>query len=390
MRIVELLQMSCVRETVANHYRDRAKRALLEGAPAQQTELPPHSERAVEQIALGLFERDLAKLPAGMTSGSALARCSGYAGLLGACLHGTWSGLSPAVMEALEGFKPELLELREGNCRYLGDTREAALAAETVSSQLLPSGVRLLGAWDRHETAVVESNMQDLLRKIPGARGLIQTIVLRTHIGENLDETGRSVSTVAGLFDRRFRGEIGLLRLQVRQPQGLDRTLFHEAGHELDLALGHGEYRSQRWDTPFARAGEPHDYVTTYAAKGPEEDFAETHADLVLNWDLYQSQPTLFLHAQGRVAEKRRWILKYGYGLDVPESGPNYRKLLIQVRNRKTPLRDVEELGDLVSQLVRNYSPHTLRLEDLPPGETGRKLAWVFQEVMGRRFSAAA
>jgi hypothetical protein len=388
--LTHVLQVMSARQTVAQHYRQKAKKALMLGAPRGQKQLPPDSERAVEQIALGLFERDLSLLPPALTSGPSLAQTSAYAGLLGACLHGTCSGLSPTVLQALEGFRADLLELREGNCRYLGDTREAALAAEAVSCQLLPSGVRLLGAWDANEAEIVEATLQQMLRKIPASRGLIQTVVLRTHIGENLDESGRSVSTVAGLFDRRYRGELGLLRLQVRRPDGLDRTLFHEAGHELDLALGNGDYRSQRSDTPFAQAGSEHDYVTAYATKGPEEDFAETHADLLLHWDLYQSQPTLFLHAQGKIAQKRRWILKYGYGCVIPESGPNYKLLLAQVREGLTPLRNVEDLGDIVSQLVRNYNPHKLRWEDLPNDERGRKLAWVFQRVMGRQFAAAA
>ena len=306
---------------VATRYRRQARRALCD----------VDDDRLVEQTALGLFERDLCHLQLQrlVRPGAApavgrvdsLAHCDSYVTFLTASLAGVLGALTPSVLQALEGFRAERIFHSEGHTRYLGDCQEAARAGEAVSRHTLPCGVTVLGAWGGGEIAVLEGALEDLYGKVPAAHGLLRTVVLRTYIGESFDEQGEYESTVAGIFDRRRPGEMALLRLQLSDPPKLAHTLFHEAGHELDIKLGGGGggYRSRQTDTPFANPGAPEDYVSDYARLSPVEDFAETHADLIENWSAYMQEPKQFLRGGDKLSEKRRWILEKGYGMRLPD-----------------------------------------------------------------------
>lgn len=281
-------RLSCARE-----FREQARARLGGGLSTE-----------VEMTALALCERAILSAPKEAIEGP--ARSGLYAATL-ATLAGV-GGLTQGVAAILEEFRcwqePSAL-------RTLGDCRDQLVAARAVGpTQSLPTGfesysIPLHGAWDERE----ERNVREALREIVGKTGgkalhLVKEIYLRPFLAETAQ--GELVDGLAS-----GRRQVGLLNLTARDPAATRKALFHELGHELDRILSGGItfFRSSQEDNPFGHGASISDYAATNAA----EDFAETHAALIEDWDRIRECPELFVHSRGEIGQKLAWIWEKGY-----------------------------------------------------------------------------
>jgi hypothetical protein len=322
---------------IVDEYRAEARQKLGEKCTPKQ----------VEMAALALFERDLSRLPRSLTvlnegssvpgiaggqacagvgparglrrgvSGSraavdppplrSLCQSDAYLSTLAASLAGQNAALTPAILKALDDFKGELLFQTVDKDRKLGMMAEAADVAPLVGVYEVSGGAQVTGCWSEQEARLVDQALETMAARLPGSAGLVKSVVMRTHLGASVNEREETVELILGLYMKTRPGEIHLLRERVfTEPEGLMRTVYHEAGHELEKGLN-------LKNSPFG-SGE---FVSAYARTNCHEDFAETHADLVHHWDKYQANPERYLSDTDDLGRKRRWILEVAYGQAV-------------------------------------------------------------------------
>lgn len=294
------MKISSFRLGSAREYREQA-RARLKGGLATE----------VEVTALALCERAILSAPPESIEGP--ARSGLYAGTL-ATLAGV-GGLSQGVVAVLEEFRcwqePSVL-------RTLGDCRDQLVAARAVGpTQALATGfesysIPLHGALDPSEEFNVREALRESVRKTGGkVLHLVKEIYLRPFLAETAQ--GELVDGLAS-----GRRQVGLLNLTARDLAATRKALFHELGHELDRILSGGItcFRSDQEDNPFGRGSSISDYGGTSAA----EDFAETHAALIEDWDRIRECPELFVHSRGEIGHKLAWIWEKGYRQELTPS----------------------------------------------------------------------
>ncbi|MEW6282980.1 MAG: hypothetical protein AB1758_30485, partial [Candidatus Eremiobacterota bacterium] len=163
-----------------------------------RTSLPPDAtDRVVELTALTLFEAQVAgSFKSGASGPQAVTgtleatpvRPPGmdsvalYTTLFAASV-GT-SGLGPAVIQALAGFESgKILAQDESGDLYVGMPEDWQPASQALSSRPLPGGARLAGAWTDEEAIQVSAALEEMHRKLPGSKDLVQSVVLRSVLG---------------------------------------------------------------------------------------------------------------------------------------------------------------------------------------------------------------
>jgi len=311
-------------------YRAEATRRLGNASTAEQ-----------ELLALALFERDLSRLSATNVEPTPLDRAdrsaappdralsipippperladvSAYTANLALILSGAIGHqLTPIILEALNQFNlGKLLDPNTARPR-MGNPENAAFIAGQLNQVSLPNGVVVLGSWNEAEAGTVHSALATMHARLPASRDLIDRVVLRTFI------EGGHHSQTAGLYTASRPGEVQLGRWLAPEEQA--RVLYHETAHELDRR--HDNISSAP-GSPFGQTANPLDYVSEYATTSPTEDFAETHADLVVNWELFMQTPDVYLHGEGGQAEKRRFILERCYGVSVSPPSERWQQL---------------------------------------------------------------
>lgn len=322
-------------ETPADPFRARAREVVAQAREQiSQTawgslfveELEP---LVVEQTALNLFERSLGHNPQAtpqveLQLGSAgdafrlkslpvsegakgLARQGQYLSFLTATSGA--GPLSPALMSILGDFDTDKLQKLSNH--PLG----TILASSTSSASFAHEGVQIAGCRTDHERENISQALDYLKDRCPKALEATKLVVLES---APMPEGPESVTH--GLV---FQGQpTAVLRRSICDtPESTQWVLYHEMGHIVDNAGGY----TRRPDSPFGKG----EAVSRYAATAtPDEDFAETHADVLKNWDKIKQNPDLFIHASGDTGAKRAWILREVYGQEIAAASPQCQKFM--------------------------------------------------------------
>lgn len=280
----------------------------------------------IELTGLALFEKSLLAAPKELLQGDLLGKNSLYVGALASMLGMGNAGLSPAVMNILEDFH---CWEQTGPLRTLGECRDQVVAARSAGPSVsLDSGLAghrlpLHGPLSDQQVANVESALQEIVRKTDSkALHLVKEVYLRPFLAESVDAQGQA-QMVDGLAHG--RGQVGMLNATAQDLDATRTALFHELGHELDHILSGGTsfFRSSQPDNPFG-SGES---VSAYAGTNAAEDFAETHAILIEDWDKIRACPDLFIHGRGQVGQKLAWILQKGYREPLPHPSASWQAI---------------------------------------------------------------
>ena len=283
----------------------------------------------VEATALNLFERSLGSNPQAPSQvdlklGSAgdafslhtmpvspqaqgLARQGQYLSFLSATSAA--GPLSPALLTILQDFDTDKLQ-------KVAQSPLATLVAASASSvPFAHEGVQVSGCrTDREKTNVTEA-LSYLKERCPTALDTCKVVVLESALlPEGTGEVTHGQAFLAL--------PTAVLRRSVCDtPESTQWTLFHEIGHFVDYSQGY----TQRADSPFGKG----EFVSHYASEaGPQEDFAETHADVLKNWDQIKANPDLYIHASGGTGEKRAWILENVYQQGIAPPSESCKKFL--------------------------------------------------------------
>jgi len=316
----------------ADPFREKARQAVAKaGEQISQTawgslfvELEP---LMVESTALSLFERSLGSNPeaapqveVGHAAGTfdlksvpvsdrarGLARQGAYLSYLSAASGA--GPLGPALMAILEDFDTEKLQKLSNNA--VG----TVLAASASSQSFAHEGVQVSGARSQRERENLKDAISYLKERCPKALAACNLVLLES---APLPEGPQTVTN--GLTFAHFPTAV-LRRSMTDTPESTRWVLFHEVGHLVDHQGGY----TDRADSPFGKG----EAVTVYAATaGAQEDFAETHADVLKNWDQIKRNPDLFVHAGGETGAKRAWILREVYGQEIAPPSEACQKFL--------------------------------------------------------------
>ncbi|MBT9583948.1 hypothetical protein IV102_11445 [bacterium] len=311
----------------------------------------------VELTGLALFEKSLLAAPSELVKADRRAENSLYVGALASLAGLGNAGLSPAVMHILDDFH---CWKQTGRLRTLGECADQVVAARsagpsvTLDSGLQGYGLPLHGPLSDHQVANVEMALQEIVRKTDSkALHLVKEIYLRPFLAESVDAHGEA-RLVDGLAHG--RGQVGLLNATAQDLNATRTALFHELGHELDHILSGGTtfFRSSQSDSPFGQG----DSVSAYAGTNAAEDFAETHATLIEDWDKIRACPDLFIHGRGQVGQKLAWIWQKGYREPLPHPSASWQAAQQDM--------DGQQLQQIAADL-RSHWPH-------PQGEQEQQL----------------
>ena len=306
-------------EQAADQYRSAARTLLREQSPAMT--FPISSE--VEMTALTLFEKSLLQGPAALAvvpGAKALGPHALYSATL-AALMGCPGSVSAGVAAVLDQF--HCWQDRQGSSplKTLGEFEDQVVATHAVGPNTpLACGefsVNLCGHLQPNEVSNIHNALQEIVKKTDTkALHLVKEIYVRPFLAEYHSPDG-SLAAIDGIANGRLK--VGLLHSSARDPQACRLALFHELGHELEHILSgrYGPPCSERPDTPFGKTQDPADYVSPYARTAPGEDFAETHAALIMEWDKIMASPQSYLQSRGEIGNKMAWILEHGYRIQV-------------------------------------------------------------------------
>lgn len=319
-------------QSPADPFREKARQVVAQAGPhLSQTpwgslfmEMEP---LMVEATALNLFERSLGnnpQAPSQVVVGDAvgafdlkslpvsdkargLARQGEYLSYLTATSGA--GALSPALMAILQDFDTDKLQKLSNNA--VG----TVLAASTSSQSFAHEGVQISGARNDRERENVSEALTYIKERCPKALAACNLVVLESAPMPEGPGTVTNGQTFAHFPTAVLR------RSMTDNPESTRWVLSHEIGHLVDTQGGY----TDRPDSPFGKG----ESVTPYGfSDGPQEDFAETHADVLKNWDKIKTNPDLFVHAGGEVGAKRAWILREVYGEDIPPPSPGCQKFL--------------------------------------------------------------
>ena len=190
--------------------------------------------------------------------------------------------------------------------------------------------VKVYGAQNANELENIRKSvarMQDL--GADAALDSTKEIHLRKTVGEFVDNKGKSTGETIGGLGGDHDGKMIISRESAATQHGSDHVVHHEVAHNIDASRGKevtfnftGEDQTYReWIT---EANEGHPFgkgqsVSDYGAKNSAEDFAETHRELIGNWERIKADPDRYIHGNGEIGQKFKWMMENVYGQKVPE-----------------------------------------------------------------------
>jgi hypothetical protein len=181
-----------------------------------------------------------------------------------------------------------------------------------------PLGMKLGGLYNATEAATLQQALQALIEV--ASPEIVQHVLKDLEVTTVLGHMG--AGAVGGLAEH---GTVVLSRSLLSDPGKLKQTLFHEFGHLVDenCASPGLEYASDAADSPFGKGVDPAAYASPYAQANRHEDFAETHAYLMLHWNEIQKDEAGEISARGEFGQKLGWILQHAYRQPVPSPPPS-------------------------------------------------------------------
>ncbi|MFN8612641.1 MAG: hypothetical protein U0931_34200 [Vulcanimicrobiota bacterium] len=222
----------------------------------------------------------------------------------------------------------------------------AASQAVGARGQLL--GFPLTGVLYAEEQEKLQPVLQTMVDQIGAARlgKVLKNIHLQTLLGEM--QNSDSTATMGGLGGG---GQVALARDALLDPARARDYLGHEIGHLIDEECGpkFGCGRlSDHPTSPFGKGDHRNDFRSEYASRNASEDFAETHADLMLNWEQYKKFPELGILARGKYGQKLAYIAQNCYDWKLPALRPELQQLAEQVQAGHSPLGFRNAQGEVV------------------------------------------
>lgn len=210
------------------------------------------------------------------------------------------------------------VETIQGACRFrVREGAENLRRESQAAGEHAIGGVRVFGATRARQRAHLRGVFEMLP---PGPRSLLKELYLAPDLGQSLDfNTGAPVrgGRILGLADDR---SVLLDSDLLADPREVQKVLLHELGHLLDSRLPGGRYSNQ---APWGQGP----WVSQYAAANPQEDFAETHRVVGMEWDrLVRLGPEGW--AREPLADKKLAILRL-YGIQPARHAPAYQGYLV-------------------------------------------------------------
>jgi hypothetical protein len=177
--------------------------------------------------------------------------------------------------------------------------------------------VKVYGSSNKAQVDNVRNSV-DRMVNVGGDNALMNTseIHIRNNVGEILDPTtGQRLSGIGGLGGKRS-GEMVISAEQASSRHSADHVIHHEIGHNIDASKGTGGryWGSDDPGSPFGKGAS----VSSYGAKNATEDFAETHRELIGNWEKIKADPDRYIHYNGDIGKKYQWQLENIYGQKIP------------------------------------------------------------------------
>ncbi|MCE1245554.1 MAG: annexin [Firmicutes bacterium] len=181
--------------------------------------------------------------------------------------------------------------------------------------------LKIYGSTNKQQIENIHQSVNDLAAK-GGDRAILnlREIHIRNKVGQFTNEAGVPIphSEVGGLGGSNY-GEMVIQAESASTRSGADHVVHHEVGHNIDANMGIGHHWvSDAVDTPFGKGAS----VSAYGSKNAAEDFAETHRELISNWDKIQADPDRYLHYNGDVGNKYKWMLENVYEKEIKPPTP--------------------------------------------------------------------
>ena len=351
--VVQPAPVSVRKLPVAENYRVEARERLGDGV----------DERTLELAALQLFENTaLAKAssvvptkhrPQVFDAARTLESLTSYTASL-AC--GPLGG--PAVA-ALSRFSPNLLwqpNSEQQRLKILGDPA----VLDEVATQLAP---RFSVSFPDHEVWVVGNVPAEHRDMIAGTLEQLHDCIgndafrqlKRVHVRPFIGHAGSRGGEISGLASLATPEAVFVKASQMAEREKFAGTLFHEFGHLKDAAesgFWSQYYASTAPGSPFGNGGDL-DYVSEYARTKPTEDLAETHRFLIQHWDEIQSEPQLWIHANGELGDKLSWVLDKFYDRPVEPLGQAMKQTLKDIQRGQSPFDNREEFQEKLQGFVQ-------------------------------------
>lgn len=344
----------------AENYRVEARQRLGDGV----------DQRTLELGALQLFENSIlastgSPVPRPMVhpqvfqATRSLDSVAGYtAGLVG-------GGLGAVAVASLAGFCPTLLwspDAESSRLKILGEPE----VLDKVATELAPRfsvsfpdhEVWVTGNVGSQHRAMIGQALAQLHDSIGNeAFQQLKRVHVRPYLGQLTDLGGE----LAGLAALSTPEALFIKASQLEDQQQFAGTLFHEFGHLQDARKANflsQHYLSISPGSPFGNGGD-FDYVSDYARSKPTEDLAETHRFLIQNWNKIESEPQLWIHANGQLGDKLAWVLDKFYDRPVAPLGKQMKHSLRELESGLAPFSDREEFQEKLQLFLQQLPSET-------------------------------
>ncbi|MBI3925251.1 MAG: hypothetical protein HY319_06895 [Armatimonadetes bacterium] len=279
-----------------------------------------------EMGALLLWEASLGTTAAGPAVKPEAGALTGYLSALGASLGSSTGALAPALLDAARSFRPELLLRHQENngFQYL----DAGLSGNELLSMERQlgigvgqyGGVTCAGLRTEGEARALDRALERLKERVPRLYPALKAVLTVTWLGSKQPDAPEA-ERCQGAFACGSPGILEIERAVLSRPARLEEVLFHEFGHLVDQD-GMG-FRSTRVNA-FLSFREVRDCVSAYATTAPHEDFAETFAFCLKNFERIARCPDLFFYGLGPLSEKFRYVFEEVLEQQIPPPTPRW------------------------------------------------------------------
>ncbi|MBX3172658.1 MAG: hypothetical protein KF760_34995 [Candidatus Eremiobacteraeota bacterium] len=293
-----------------------------------------------------------------------------YMGALASSQLACMPALAPVLIDVLGDLDPQKIF---GTANFNGENKwiiaggslaDQIKVSQAVGAQGQVLGIPLTGVIDPGEQGRLAKALQPIWDQMGPER--VKKILKNLHIQTLLGEMQNG--SAAGMAGLGGNGQVAISRDALLDHEKAKDYLGHEIGHLVDEEMGakFGLTRlSDAPGSPFGQGLEAGDFRSDYARRNRMEDFAEAHADLMLNWRQYKQFPELGLLARGKYGEKLTFIAQQCYDWYLAPARPHLQEMAEAVRSGQSPLGYRNADGELVDadrhlqRILRSLMEHT-------------------------------